>query len=96
MRRAFHRHKLSLVALAAAGIIGLVAIADHRNKQARINRAEVSEWFCKHRGQRCGGPSSRRIEDHWNERQLGYEAIVAVLAGFAVVRTARVSLRKRS
>jgi hypothetical protein len=82
------RHRLSIACYVLAGTIGVVAIADHRNKAARMNRAEVAEWFCAHEGTRCGGPSSRRIEEHWNERQWGYEIAVTALAGFAVIRFA--------
>jgi len=85
--RAFLRRQLvSIVCLALAGLIGVGAIIDHRNKQARIDRAELSEWYCQHDGTHCGGPSSDKIEQHWNERQGGYEVVVAELSGFALVR----------
>ena len=80
------RHLVSIVCLAAAGLIGVAAIIDHRNKQARIDRAHVAEWYCAHDGTRCGGPSSEKIEEHWNERQEGYEIAVVALSGFALVR----------
>jgi hypothetical protein len=80
------RHVVSFVLLALAGIIGVTAIADHRIKNARMSRAEVAEWYCRHDGTRCGGPSSARIEARWNRRQLGYEVAVIALGGFAVVR----------
>jgi hypothetical protein len=83
---AMRRQLISVVCLAAALLIGIVAIVDHRNKQARINRADVGEWYCRHDGTRCGGPSSERIEAHWNERQWGYEIAVSALGGFAIVR----------
>jgi hypothetical protein len=86
VRAVLRRQLVSIVCLAAAGLIGLGAIADHRNKQARIDRAHVSEWYCIHDGTQCGGPSSKRIETHWNERQEGYEIAVAALSGFALVR----------
>jgi hypothetical protein len=86
---------LSVLAFAAAGIIGIAAIADHANKHARMDRAEVSEWYCRHRGVRCNGPSSRRIEDHWNQRQLVYEVLVAILVTGSVLRAAAVLPRKR-
>ena len=78
------RHLLSIACFASAGLIGLAAIADHRNKQERINRAQLSEWYCKHQGTRCGGPSSDRIETHWNQRQWAYEIAVVGLGGFAI------------
>ncbi len=82
------RHRLSIACYVLAGLIGVVAIADHQNKQQRANRAELAEWFCAHQGTRCGGPSSERIEAHWNVRQWGYEIAVTGLAGLAVVRFA--------
>jgi hypothetical protein len=77
---------MSIVCLAVAGLIGVAAIVDHRWKQARIDRAHVSEWYCFHDGTQCGGPSSSSIEKHWNERQEGYEIAVVALGGFALVR----------
>jgi hypothetical protein len=59
-------------------VVGLIAIADHSNKTARNNHAELLEWYCTHRGTRCGGPSSASIERHWNERQRAYEVVVTV------------------
>jgi hypothetical protein len=80
------RHLLSIVCLSAALLIGVVAIVDHRNKQARIDRAEVGEWYCKHDGTHCGGPSSERMEARWNTRQWGYEIAVTALGAFALGR----------
>ena len=71
--------------LLLALVIGLIAIADHTNKTARSNHAELLEWYCTYRGTRCGGPSSASIERHWNERQMAYEVVVVVLAAGAVV-----------
>ena len=79
------RHLASLLCFAVAGVIGLAAIADHRNKQSRAIKAEVLEWYCAHDGTHCGGPSSARIEAHWNKRQLGYEIAVSGLGGFAIL-----------
>jgi hypothetical protein len=83
---AVRKQLLSVVCLAAAALIGVAAIVDHRHKAASINRAEVAEWYCQHRGTRCGGVSSAAIEDRWNRRQSGYEIAVIALGGFAVVR----------
>jgi hypothetical protein len=80
--------------LALAGMIGLIAIGDHRWKQRRINRAEVLEWFCAHKGTHCGGPSSHAIERHWNERQLGYEIAVIVIGVAAIALAAARTLRR--
>ncbi len=74
-----------VVALLLAAVVGAIAIGDHRDKQSRMDRAELSEWYCRHLGQRCGGPSSVAIENHWNERQIGYEVVVGLLVGAAVL-----------
>lgn len=81
----WRRYALPLRCLAAALVLAVAAVVDHRWKEERINRAEVAEWYCSHDGTRCGGPSSRRIEAHWNERQLGYELGTGTLAGVALV-----------
>lgn len=86
MLAALRRHLLTLLCFAAAGAIGVVAIADHRDKQRRIDRAQVGEWYCAHVGTECYGPSSEKIERHWQERQWGYEIAVVALSAFALVR----------
>jgi hypothetical protein len=89
VRRLLRRHTPALACLALAGAIGVAAIVDHRWKQARIDRAELSEWYCSHEGTRCGGPSSSGIEARWNERQLGYEVAVVTLAAAATALALR-------
>jgi hypothetical protein len=85
MRRVLRRHLLAIACFAAAGVIGIAAIADHRLKQRHLNHAELLRWYCVHEGTRCGGPSPRRIEARWNDRQLGYEIAVSALGGVALV-----------
>ena len=80
------RHAIALACLAAAILVAGVATADHRWKGVRSNRAQVSEWYCKHRGLGCGGPSSARIEAHWIVREWGYGILFALLAGYGTVR----------
>lgn len=86
-----HRHRLPLVALALAGLIGLAAITDQHVKQKAIGRAQLAEWYCLHRSTRCGGPSSARIEAHWQRRQWAYEIAVVFIGGLAVARLAYTS-----
>lgn len=84
------------IVLAAAVAVG--ATLDHRYKQARVNRAELGEWYCANLGSRCGGASSERIESRWEGREVGYKiafgglvATAALLGGstlfFAAKRT---------
>jgi hypothetical protein len=79
------RYWASLLCLALAAAIGLAGIADHTNKQSRMEKAEVLEWYCAHDGTHCGGPSSDGIEAHWNERELGYQIALGGLCGFAIL-----------
>jgi hypothetical protein len=79
------RHLPGVACLAAAGVLCVAAVVDHRSKQTRIDRAQVAAWYCTHQGTHCGGESWRRIENRWNRRQLGYEIAVASLAGVALV-----------
>jgi hypothetical protein len=75
------------VTLALLGAIGVAGVVDHTSKQRRINRAGVSEWYCAHRQTHCGGPSSSRIEDAWNQRERGYKIGLGVVAAVGVVLT---------
>jgi hypothetical protein len=70
---------IGTVCLALAAVIALAAVLDHRNKAARMNRAERSEWYCENLATRCHGPSSASIERHWNEREAGYEIVFGAL-----------------
>jgi hypothetical protein len=79
------RYWAPLLCFALATTIGLAATTDHRNKQSRINKAEVQSWYCQHDGTHCGGPSFERIETHWNERELVYEIAITGLGGFAIL-----------
>jgi hypothetical protein len=87
-------HRVSIVCLAAALLVGLAAIVDHHYKQRRIDDAQVSDYFCRFYNTRCGGPSWHRIEARWQTRQLAYEAAVSALGGFALVLAAYRLVRK--
>jgi hypothetical protein len=93
-RGAMRQFLLPTALLALAAIVALAAVADHRLKQRNINRAELHEWYCQNIGKQCGGPSSVAIERHWNDRQLGYEITVAVVAGAAFLLAASRALRR--
>jgi hypothetical protein len=85
---------VTLALLAAIGTAGLV---DHTLKGRRMDRAEVSEWYCGHEQRRCGGPSSKGIEDAWNQRERGYQIALGFVAavGAAVTIAARARLSSR-
>ena len=94
MVRLLRRHLPSIVCFCIAGAIGLAAIADHHRKQSEIDRLSVATWYCAYQGIFCGGPSSARIEAHWQRRQVAYEVAVIALGGFAIVRFAYRSVRR--
>jgi hypothetical protein len=93
--------KLRLVVLcialsAAAIVVAIVAVTDHHRSQARSNRVQLAEWYCDHKGTRCGGPSSERLHDAWENRELGYKVTEGVLAGALLLGAGRiVSSRRR-
>ncbi|HEY3542582.1 MAG TPA: hypothetical protein VGK79_08565 [Gaiellaceae bacterium] len=88
------RFLLPVALFVLAGVIGVIAVADHRWKQRRMNRVEVGEWYCVHFGTRCPRPSSATIERRWNDRQLAYEIAVAAIGGAAVFVAARRAVRR--
>ena len=77
---------LALVVL-ALGLIAVVAQLDHRHKGEIGNAAQLAEWYCDNRGERCGGPDSARIQHRWEQRERGYKAAFALVAltGVALV-----------
>jgi hypothetical protein len=86
---------LALACLAAAALVALAAVLDHRNKQQRENRAESAEWYCAHRGTQCGGASSSRIEEHWEQRERVYELLFVACGGTALGSAALGRFRAR-
>lgn len=80
--------RLALVVGTLALIAG-VAELDHRHKGEVGNAAQVSEWYCVHRGERCGGPDSARIQHRWEQRERGYKAAFALVALAGVVLLVR-------
>jgi len=84
---------LGLASLVLALVVGLAAVVDHHLKTTRIDRIELADWYCSHRGTRCGQPAWEPIERRWNERQLGYEIAVTLLVAFGAVILAR-SIRR--
>ena len=89
------RFLIAAACCAAAAAVALVAVADREWKQRRAHRAEAAEWYCEHRGTRCGGPSSRLIERHWNQREGVYIVAVLVL-GSVGLTLATTALRDRA
>jgi|1185.fasta_scaffold272974_2 hypothetical protein len=80
------------VLLTLLAAIGAAGVVDHTLKGRRMGHAQVREWYCEHKQTRCGGASSRRIEDAWNEREVGYQlalGVVAVGAALTIVAGAQ-------
>ena len=91
--------RLAAACAALAAALCFVAVVDHRDKQRRIDRAQLDEYFCVHAGVRCGGPAWRTIEHRWQIRQYGYQAAVGVLVLTALASgtlAARARVRKSS
>jgi hypothetical protein len=80
LHRLGHRASAVVVTLAVLAAIAVTGIVDHAYKRHRMNQAEESEWYCEHKQTRCGGPSSQKIEDAWNERERGYQVALGVIA----------------
>ena len=55
-----------------AGGVALVAVADHRHKNARMGPADVASWYCQNHRQRCQEPQAADIEEAWQHRELVY------------------------
>ena len=82
------------VTLVLLAVIGAAGVVDHTLKAHRMNRAELSEWYCEHEQTRCGGPSSGRLEDAWNQRERGYQIALCVVAAAGGLLTIVVHRRR--
>ena len=96
---------VALVAFALAGVIAVVAFADHHQKKARSWDANQASWFCHFKGTRCDELQDEDLERRWHHRELGYRisffslssgGAAAVIAAFALVWVARRSARSTS
>jgi len=85
MRQRLRLRLVAFACFAAAGLVGITAIADHHWKNVRGDRAEIAEWYCQHQGIRCGGASSAGIEARWNQRERVYVIVVSVLGAAGIV-----------
>jgi cytochrome oxidase assembly protein ShyY1 len=84
------------IALSLTGIaVAVVAVTDHHRSRARSNRAQLAEWYCQHEGTRCGGPSSVRMHEAWENRELGYKVTEGTLAGAVLLAAGLIVLRRR-
>ena len=72
MRQVRRATMLVVVLVLLAGGIAAVALADHRHKNARMGRADVANWYCQHRNQRCEEPRAETIEASWQQRERVY------------------------
>ncbi|HEX6663103.1 MAG TPA: hypothetical protein VF025_05470 [Gaiellaceae bacterium] len=84
------------IALSLTGIaVAVVAVTDHHRSRARSNRAQLAEWYCTHQGTRCGGPSSVRMHEAWENRELGYKVTEGTLAGVVLLTAGLIVLPRR-
>ena len=100
---------LALVAFALAGVIAVVALADHHRVKARNWDASLATFYCQHKGTRCDELQIEDLERRWHHRELGYRisffslssvgiaAVIAALGlGWKARRSARSSRSARS
>jgi H+/Cl- antiporter ClcA len=63
---------VALLAFALAGVIAVVALADHHHKNAQSWEANQASWFCDFKGTRCDELQYEDLERGWQHRELGY------------------------
>jgi H+/Cl- antiporter ClcA len=94
----------ALVAFALAGVITVVALADHHRVEAANWDANQATWYCQHDGTRCDELQIEDLEGRWEHRELGYRisffslssvGIAAVIVAFALAWKARRTARSR-
>ena len=76
------RSQLAVMLAAAilAGLLAVVAIADHSHTRHRLRRAQVFAWYCEHRQRFCDREKSNPIHERWETREYAYDATMGVLA----------------
>jgi hypothetical protein len=87
--------RVALACALLALVVAVVAVADHRHKNAVTSRYDVNGWYCEYRGERCNLPQPGPIEDRWNQREVAYKGVFGLsLAGAAAA--AAFGVRRRS
>ena len=86
---------LALAVAAAALLVALVAVLDHRHKRSVEFAAQEDAWFCAHgRPEACTDFDEATYEERWERRELGYRVTFFTLgAGAACLGVLR--LRRR-
>ena len=93
---------LALVVFALAGVIAVVALADHHRVGAQSSAADLATFYCQHKGTRCDELQIEDLQRGWHHRELGYRisffslssvGIAAVIVAFALAWQARRSTR---
>ena len=88
----------ALVVFALAGVVAVVALADHHRVGAQNWAANQATWYCQHNGTRCDELQIRDLESRWEHRDLAYRisffslssvGIAAVILAFALAWKAR-------
>ena len=89
---------VALVAFALAGVIAVIALADHHRTKAQSGDANQASWFCHFKGTHCDDLQIKDLEGGWHHRELGYRisffslssgGIAAVIVAFALAWEAR-------
>lgn len=83
------------VLIAAFVALAIVGIADQHHTRRISARASTDSWWCTHVRVRCTGFDERTHHARWEQRELGYEAGGAVLAGAILVVVGGKRLRLR-
>jgi hypothetical protein len=83
------------VLIAAFVALAIVGLADQHHTRRISAHASADFWWCTHVRVRCTGFDERTHHARWEQRELGYEAGGAVLAGAILVVVAGKRLRLR-
>jgi hypothetical protein len=88
--------RLALAVTAAALLVALAAVIDHRHKREVEFAAQEDAWFCKHgRPAACRDFDEVAYEERWEQRELGYRITFAAL-GLSALGLGTGALRRRS
>ena len=63
---------VALVAFALAGVIAVIALADHHRTKAQSGDANQAIRFCQFKGTHCDDLQIKDLEGGWHHRELGY------------------------
>ena len=88
--------RLVVASVIAMIAISLIAVLDHRHKNAVLYRLNDAPWYCANKHLRCDeAREAASTERRWNAREAGYKSSLAVIGTVSALLVGAALYRNR-